>query len=175
MAGKGGLAEDFRTRLKSDAEEVELKLVNVVKKEVTDPLDELFFRKPVHQHVREFGQLFGLIGLIALCVVLWKGRTGLPIYGWSFFTVFFLVMGYRFPRQLHPIWKLWMAFAEKLSVITSAITLSIAWAIIVSPLALILRVVGKRMMDTSFRKTCSTYWEERSAKENDFKLLRRQY
>ena len=66
MAGEGRLAEQIRTRLELVQPKREFTVVNG--KGASDveisPLDVMLFRKPIRQHVKEFGCVFGLIMLI---------------------------------------------------------------------------------------------------------------
>ena len=68
-----------------------------------------------------------------------------------------------------------MAGARKINVVMTFIILSIAWTIVVVPISLLLRIIGKKVMDMSYDLSAQSYWETRDEKLNDFKHLERQF
>ncbi len=141
-----------------------------------DPLNELSFRKPIWMHVREFA---AIIAAIALCVVAFKHYRGtltleLSLYITTLALVFYLV-GRIKPIILYPIWKGWMWLGHALGIIMSSIVLGVGWIILMIPVAVLLKILSKKVMDLSFKAPVETYWEERTDRSNDFKLLERQF
>ena len=57
----------------------------------------------------------------------------------------------------------------------TGVILSVLWTLAMIPLAILLRMIGKRVMDVTYRTSVDTYWETRTDAMNDFKLLERQY
>jgi hypothetical protein len=144
-----------------------------VKKSV---LDERQFGKSVRQHVREFGAIFAAIAFGYGAYLLWKGDYSAGLVaalaaGGSVFAT----LGYFFPIVLHPFWKGWMAIGTGMGLVMTTVILTVAWMTLIVPVALILKLVGKRMMDTRFGAPVDTYWETREQKCHDFKLLERQF
>lgn len=76
---------------------------------------------------------------------------------------------------MHPLWKGWMAFAHKLSLVMTFAILSFAWTVVMMPMALLLKVLRIKVMDTSYKTGAATYWENRDPKFDNFKLLERQF
>lgn len=170
MAGKGGLAEQVRTGLVARP-----RLTVIKTKKHSDPLDEVWVNKPLRKHVSEFGAVFAIILLTI---------AGIKLYRYSLYTtplyfilgaVIFLVLGYRLPRLLLPVWRGWMKFAMVLGLIMTTLIIGIAWTLMLVPIALLLKLFGVKSMDLSYGGAAVTYWEERDPKLNDFKLLERQY
>jgi len=176
MAGERGLAQQIRTGLETKTDSApSLRIIPGVKGK-RDPLEDLFFRKPVRHHVKEFGALFALITLLVTGYLLYykdisvQSTTALFII-----TAAFLYFGYFQPRILYPVWKGWMAFAEKIGFVMTLVIMSITWVIVLIPTAIALNVIRKRVMNCAFREDVATYWDERDPKLNDFKLLERQF
>jgi uncharacterized membrane protein len=168
MAGQGKLAYEVRAGL----EVVENKELEV---EETGILDEIRFRKPIRQHVKEFAGLFALIFLIVAALLINKGRHPVVAVVLLLGSGILLYLGYKLPRILYPVWKGWMAFAHYLGIVATFIIVSIAWFVVTVPLALIMKVVKQEVMDLRFAADVDSYWEKREEGQEDFKLLERQF
>lgn len=169
MAGHGQLATEIRTRLE---------VIDGFggKQRPLDKLDELLFRKPVRQHVREFAALFALIfNIIAASMLMKSGAVLSTPLALSLVSIPLYFVGVYYPTLLHPVWDAWMKFAHVLGTVMTTFILAVAWTIALIPLGLLLRVCRVKVMDTTFREPVDTYWEARDAKHDDFKLLERQF
>jgi cytochrome bd-type quinol oxidase subunit 2 len=169
VAGQGGLANEVRARLE---------LVETLPKVAApkpDLLDELWFRKPVRQHLREFGALLAAVLLTIAAFKLYRGRANGVVLSFALPAMLLAFLGYYAPRVLHPIWKTWMAFAEKLGLVMTTIILLIGWTIVMLPVAFCLRLLRIKVMNTEFKRSVTSYWEDRDAKLDNFKLLERQF
>lgn len=172
MAGERGLANEIRTGLEQAPESA---VGSKVPRKVVDPLDELFFNRPVRTHVREFGALFGAIffGFAAVRGYRHESLTGSYIL--SAIGVVFVALGYLAPSVLRPVWKGWMSFAHVLSLVMTWVIMSISWVVGFVPMALLLRVLGIKRIDLSYGAAVTTYWETRDPKYDDFMRLERQF
>ena len=168
MAGQGGLAEEIRTGLE-DLPQTPLETIAR-----TDPLDELWFRKPVRQHVREFSVVLGIILLIFAGSAFYHRAidSGMAL---TLAAMLLCVIGYRAPRILKPVWEAFIHLGEVLGRIVTFVVLLLTWSIALIPLAIGLKIFGVRVMDMGFRLPVETYWEKRDQSKNDFKFLERQY
>lgn len=170
MAGERGLAREIRTRLESDLEQPMTDSSQPV-----NALEELSFNKPVRQHVKEFGALFGIIGYVVASILIYKYGFSLTAGVWVAAGTIFAALGYAAPAVLYPVWKGWMTLAHYLGIFMTSVILTIAWTIVLVPIAMLLRLIGKKVMDTSYGAPVDTYWEERDEKCHDFQLLKRQF
>lgn len=168
MAGERGLAEQIRTGLDVAS------TCKAVKQNI-EPLDRMLYRKPVRQHVKEFAILFATIFVLIAGFLIWKQRAPLWSLGLLIGASALTWSAYKAPQLLHPIWKGWMRFAEILGTIVTSLILLISWVFLVIPMALLLRVFQKKVMDCSYKAPVQTYWENRDPKKSDFKLLINQY
>ncbi len=177
MAGEGQLARDVRAGLEN--EEKVTVAVSLVKPTMAtqkqDVLDELYFGRPKRVHVKEFACLISAI-LLAI------GAYQIYHHSWNTLaascvgiSVALLVSGYLAPRALLPVWSGWMAFATKLGHVMTFLIVSILWFLVAIPIGLLLKVIGKKVMDLSYDPSVESYWEERAEKYHDFKLLERQF
>jgi uncharacterized membrane protein (DUF485 family) len=144
------------------------------KKEKTPLLDQLYFGKPKRQHLREFGCLFGAIFGGIAAYQMYHGNLDTS-YGFIVATTVCAFLAYTAPIVLYPLWSGWMAFANGLGHVMSFVFVGITWVVMAVPLAFLLRLIGKKVMDLSFDRSVESYWEEREEKQHDFQLLERQF
>lgn len=140
-----------------------------------DPLDELWFNKPIRQHVREFGAIFGVLFLILASVALYRGKA-VSVWGtWAALGIFVPALGYLAPNVLRPVWRGWMKLAHYLSIVMTGVILVVTWVFGFMLISAIMRLCGVKRMDRSFKSGATTYWVTRDTRADDFKRLELQY
>lgn len=142
---------------------------------VVDPLDVVSFGKTARRHVREFGSLFAVIFFAIAGWKVYSGHDIAPCGYWVAAGFMFGTLGWCAPRVLMPVWRGWMTFAHYLGVVMTAALLGVTWCIGLLPMAFVLRIIGIKRMDMSFRADRTTYWEQRDPKYDDFQRLKLQY
>jgi len=176
MARERGLAQHVPTGLGEGASETQLRVVSGMKgSAMIDPLDERQHGKTVRAQVQEFGSIFAVL-FVVIGAFQWFHHHRLSI-ALSLFVAagFFYTVARYAPRVMRPVWKGWMAFGGVLGFVVNTVLLSAVWAAMVIPIALILRIVGKRVMDLSFKAPVDSYWLPRREEQADFTLLERQF
>ena len=168
MAGQGGLAEEVRTGLNFKSEVV------VTVNNPADPLNELWFRKPVRRHICEFGAVLAIVLLLFALISCWKGNLDTALALFICAAVLY-ELGLRAPRLMLPVWRSFIRLGELLGHIVTFMVLLLTWTIALLPLALGMRVFGAKVMNMGFRMPVESYWENRDPAKDDFKLLERQY
>lgn len=109
------------------------------------------------EKLREFGLVMCLALMILSAVLIWKGRpTSLATIGLG---ALFLLGGLFAPRALAPIERIWMKFAEKLSIVVTYVIVTFTFFLVVTPIGLIMRMVGKDLLSLRFDSTKTSYWE----------------
>lgn len=172
MAREGQLARNVRAGL--DAVSLQVLEGGAATPE-PGPLDEISFGKPIRRHVWEFACIFALIGCAVAAWILYKGGSFATGAGLITAAAVLLMTGAFAPTVLLPVWRSWMLFAHYLGIVMSTLIVAIAWTIMLVPVAILLKLIGKKVMDLSFDRSVSSYWEERDQKYHDFKLLERQF
>ena len=123
--------------------------------EITEEIKAL---SPQKRDLRNLGLVFlvalGLIGAI----LLWKGRPSGPY--WTGAGVLFGLWGLAWPAGLKPVYKVWMAFAVILGYFVSRILLSAIFYLVVTPIGLVMRLLGKDLLDRKL-KDRDSYWHVR--------------
>ena len=134
-------------------------------------LDEIKKIKSTKKELREFGIVMGCFFGLLTGLLIWRHRPFLWMGGLS---VFFFVFGFFLPNLLKPLQKAWMTFAVLMGFVMSRVILSILFFLVLSPLALISRLTGKKYLDLTFRKPEPTYWNPVQTK-NEKEYYEHQY
>jgi len=72
--------------------------------------------------------------------------------------IFFLLSGSFFPKILAPVEKIWMRIAEFLSIIMTKVILTSTFYVVITPVALFLRLIGKDVLEKKFDSNQTSYW-----------------
>lgn len=100
--------------------------------------------------LREFGLVTGGIvaGLFGLFFPWLLGRS-IPLWPWIVFGVLG-VWGLIAPLSLRPVYRGWMRFGLMLSKVTTPLIMGIVFFVVITPVALILKIVGNDPMARKF-------------------------
>ena len=111
-----------------------------------------------NRELRKFGITMGIaFGLIG-ALLLWRERAAWPyLLGLS---VFFFLFGLVFPRALVPIEWAWMKLAHYLSIVMTYLLVTLTFFIVITPMGLLLRLLGKDLLALKFEKERRSYWEK---------------
>jgi hypothetical protein len=108
---------------------------------------------------RQFGFVFTVV-----CAVLavWPALWGRPVRWWSAgLAAAFLIFALVAPRVLAPLNRLWLRIGQVLHVCSSWVFLALIFFTTVTPIGLLLRMLGKDPLRRRFDARASTYWIER--------------
>jgi large-conductance mechanosensitive channel len=107
---------------------------------------------------KSFGVLF--FGLF-LIIGLWPLLNSAEIRVWSIMLSFaFLILAYLQPKLLKPLNRTWIKLGEILGRIIAPIIMALIFFTIVTPISLLVRVLGKDLLRLKFSKN-DTYWIKR--------------
>ena len=116
---------------------------------------------------RSFGFLFFVV---LLAVSLWPLKSQGDLRLWAFIlSLIFLVLGILNSRFLTPLNKLWYKFGIFLGSIASPIVMGIVFFMVVTPIGLIMRFLGKDLLRVNKNKIVSTYWINREKQKTTMK------
>ena len=116
---------------------------------------------------RSFGLVFFVVFLI---VALWPLKSGEDFRLWSLtLSIIFLILGVLNSKFLTPLNKLWIKFGFFLGAIVSPIIMGIVYFLVVTPIGLFMRFLGKDSLKKDKVKNVSTYWINRDKQENTIK------
>jgi len=115
---------------------------------------------------RSFGIVFFLVFLlIALYPLMFSGE----IRTWSLIISFtFLVLGLLNSRILYPLNKLWFKFGIFLGKLISPLIMGLIFFLVVTPIGLIMRLLGKDVLNLKYNKSKS-YWIKKNGPKSKMK------
>jgi hypothetical protein len=109
--------------------------------------------------VRKTGLTVGVV-LILISFILWWLEKNSFIY-FSIVGGLFIILSYIAVAVLKPFHKVWIGFSLILGFVMSRIILTVLFFLVVTPIGLIAKLVGKKFMPLGFDKNVTTYWEKR--------------
>ena len=116
---------------------------------------------------RSFGFLFFIV---FLAISLWPLKSQEDLRLWAFIlSLTFLVLGILNSKFLTPLNKLWHKFGIFLGSIVSPVVMGIVFFIVVTPVGLIMRFLGKDLLRINKSKFVSTYWISHEKQNNTMK------
>ncbi len=105
-----------------------------------------------------FGILFFVVFLI---ISIWPISSGGDLRLWSVSIAFiFLILGILNSKILTPLKKIWIKFGELLGKIISPIVLGIIFFLLITPIGLLMKILGKDLLNIKYTKN-KTYWINR--------------
>ena len=115
---------------------------------------------------RSFGIVFFIVFLLIAAYPLLNSDN---IRIWSLIiSIFFLLLGLFNSRLLNPLNKIWFKFGLVLGKIISPIIMGIIFFFVVTPIALLMRLLKKDLLNLKFNKN-NTYWIEKSGPKSKMK------
>jgi len=115
---------------------------------------------------KSFGIVFFVFFLIISVYPIFKHG---DLRVWSLvLAVIFLVLGILNSSILSPLNKLWFKFGIFLGKIISPLIMGIIFFIVVTPIGLFMRLIGKDLLNLKFNKK-KTYWIDNKDQKSDMK------
>jgi len=116
--------------------------------------------KETKKDLRKFGITVGSV-LAAIAVLLFYFEKPSAIY-FAVIGGLLILFGALFPQLLKPLNKIWMGLAIILGFIMSRLILTVLFYLVLTPIALLAKLVGKKFMILKYDKSAKTYWEKRT-------------
>ena len=113
---------------------------------------------------------FGIVFFIVFLIVgLYPLVNNEELRIWSLIiSLFFLILGSINSKILTPLNKIWFKFGILLGRIVSPVIMGIIFFFVVTPIALIMRIIGKDLLNLKFNKDKS-YWIEKTGPKSKMK------
>lgn len=114
---------------------------------------------PTYKELRRFGFSLGLGLNIAGCIMFYGGR---PHFIW--FTCagsMALIFAILYPPLLNFIKKILEFIISMIGRLTNAISLLLVFCLIFTPIGVLLRILGKDMLDKNIDRSSGSYWIKR--------------
>ena len=115
---------------------------------------------------KSFGIVFFVVFLL---IALYPLNKGLEIRIWSLIiSIIFLALGLKNSRVLTPLNKLWFKFGIFLGKIISPLIMGIIFFLVVTPVGLMMRLLGKDLLNLKYN-TNKSYWIEKVGPKSKMK------
>ena len=116
---------------------------------------------------RSFGIIFFVVFLF---IALYPITYSEDIRIWSLIISFiFIILGLLNSKILTPLNKLWFKFGVILGKIISPIIMGIIFFLVVTPIGLTMKVLGKDLLRLKYNKKDNTYWIEKNGPKSTMK------
>jgi hypothetical protein len=110
--------------------------------------------------LKRFGLMVGSVILILGCFFLWRQRwAGWPLI--SIGTVLVLAGGLA-PLLLKWVYGPWMIGALMLGWVVTRVLLTLVFFLVVTPVGLLQRLFGKRVIEVEWKADAASYWQRRA-------------
>ena len=116
--------------------------------------------KETNKDLRKFGLTVGGV-LAAIAALLFYFEKPSAIY-FAVIGGLLILFGALFPKLLRPLNRIWMSLAIILGFIMSRVILTILYYLVLTPIGLLAKLIGKKFMVLKYDKSAKTYWEKRT-------------
>ena len=108
------------------------------------------------KRLRHFGIVMALAFVALGVILIWRQRSSGPYL--AALGGVFLLTGFLVPVLLAPVERAWMAFAGVLQRITTILILTLTYYVLVTPLGLLVRLLGKDLLGRRPDPEIESYW-----------------
>ena len=109
------------------------------------------------QGLRKFAFVTGTIFVLLFALVLpWIFGFSFPLWPWIIAAVL-LIWGAIAPATLNPVYRVWMRFGLIMNRITTPIILGVVFFLLITPVALMMRLFGRDTMASTTDNKLDTY------------------
>lgn len=122
--------------------------------------------------IRVFAGGIGVISIILASVSLWKGGDAYPYILAA--GILFAVIGLASPLTIRPVYLIWMVFAGAFGRLQTILLLSLMFFFVITPIGLLLKLMGKDVLDRKIEPEADTYWKKREP-ERDLSRYTQQF
>jgi hypothetical protein len=125
---------------------------------IRDELNQL----PVgRRELRKFGLVVGAVFLLLALWFGWRGRTFYPVFLVPGLPL--VILGALLPQALKSVYRGWMTLALVLGLVVSSVVLTLFFYLVVTPVGLLARIVGKDFLNRKLRAEARSYWIARES------------
>ena len=122
-----------------------------------------------NENNKSFGILFFIVFLI---IAIWPVLSSEAVRIWAaVISVVFLILGIINSKILTPLKKGWIKLGEILGRVIAPVIMGFIYFIIITPIGILMRLIGKDLLNTKFNKDKS-YWIKRA---KNIETMKRQF
>jgi hypothetical protein len=122
---------------------------------------------------RKFGIGLGIILAVIACVQLLKGHAAYPwFFGAAALTA---LAGILFPICVKPVFILFSYLGAVMGWFSTRVILGLIFFLLLTPIALVMKLAGKKFLTTGIDRNLGTYWTVRNKTYRDAESFENQY
>ena len=137
-------------------------------KDVIHELNELDISK---KSLKKFGLTIGGILILFGIILFWRNHWQSSRRYFIGFGIFLFFVGLISPQRLINIYKVWMGFAFALGWVVSRFILIILFVFVLTPLAIIAKLSGKKFLDLKYKDGKNSYWIPKEKRKIDYEKM----
>lgn len=123
--------------------------------------------------IRSFGVTIGIILLIVAGFLFYKEKESFQLF--IYIAGSFISLGFLVPIILKPIYLVWMIFAVILGWFMTRVILSLLFYLVVTPIGLVLRLLGKDLLELKKQEVQGSYWNFRDSRKEQNQNYEKQF
>jgi len=130
--------------------------------------------KPQRSDYRKFGVSVGCVLLVFSALMIWLTK---PTAAWVLGAAgaFLLLAGLALPAALALPYRAWMGLAHALGWFNTRLLLIVVFFLVLTPLGLLIRLLGKRPLDMKWDPEADSYWIPREQSPFDPKRCEKHF
>jgi hypothetical protein len=127
--------------------------------------------------LRKFGVVVGGVFLGIAAFLVWRNGWVLTTVGTVLAAIGtpLVLLGLVAPGLLRRVHRVWMTFALVLGFVMTKVILTAVFILVFTPIALVLRLLGKRLIDPGPDAAMATYWKSRPPSDPPRERLERSF
>lgn len=139
---------------------------------IKDVLEEIKKLDLSKKSLRKFGIVVGLVFLLLAGLTYIKGYPLAVLYVTSIAGGLLVITGVVSPQALKGIYRSWMAMAFCMGWVVSRILLIVLFYLIITPIGILTRLLGKKFMEVKINKDEVSYWARKDKeKKTDYEKM----
>lgn len=120
---------------------------------------ELQAIKSTRNELRKFGFTMSVVLVLVAAFLFWKQKPS--TYYFLYVGLAFGALGFILPQLLRPVYYFWMALAVLLGFVMTRVILTLLYFGLFTPIAVLVRLLGKDLLEERWNKNAETYWSKR--------------
>ncbi len=136
-------------------------------------IEEIKNIKSEKSNLRKFSIIVGTVLLIIAGLFLWKEKESFQLF--LAMAIVLLVTGIVIPALLKPVYWIWMVFSTILGWFMTRVILSLLFYVILTPIGLIARLMGKQFLDLKLDHSKQSCWNMRTIDTFDTQNYEKQF
>jgi len=129
--------------------------------------------KTSKKDIRSFGITIGIILLIIAGGLFYKEKESFQLF--IYIAGSFISAGLIVPVILKPIYLVWMIFSVILGWFMTRFILSILFYLVITPIGLVLRILGKDLLALKRQEVQDSYWNMRNSEKEQNQNYEKQF